>query len=194
MTHNTAGTVAQANANLNARQTEAKIANDRYAELQAEFTELQNRLSELGVEKQKGFTAMTTADHAVYLANKIAEFAKANEAANGRTTRAALIQAVETAVRPTLAYAPDEFSYGECIVNKLEREQSEGGLDTADKYLARTSVMLVKRNGLVAERVITEAQLKRAIQELERQCPIRDGGKLGIPYRLHIDDEAHIVR
>ena len=69
MTHNTAGTVAQANANLNARQTEAKIANDRYAELQAEFTELQNRLSELGVEKQKGFTAMTTADHAVYLAN-----------------------------------------------------------------------------------------------------------------------------
>ena len=194
MTHYTPTTVAEATASLNARQTEAEAAQLRYAELQTEFTELHNRLSALGAEKQNGFTAMTTADHAVYLANKIVEFAKANETANGSTTRAALIQAVETAVRPTLAYAPDEYSYGECIVNKLEREQSEGGLAIDDEYLARTSVMQVKRNGLIAERVITKAQLKRAIAELERHCPRRNGGKLGVPYQLHIDDEAHIVR
>ena len=186
--------MAQATASLNARQTEAEAAQLRYAEKQAEFKELQNRLSELGAAQGEAFTAMTEADHAVIIAEQVAEFAKANEVADNSIHREALIVAVETAVRTTLEYATDEYSYGECIVNKLEREQSEGGLDTADKYLARTSVMQVKRNGLVAERPITEAQLNRAIQELERHCPIRDGGKLGVPYQLHIDENGRIVR
>ena len=161
MTMNVATSVAQATASLNVKQTEAAAARLRYDEAQAELKAMQDRVSELGRKAHEVLSEANAADHLVYKAQNILGFAEANEIASAadvtnQVSRETLIAVIEYAIKPSLPYDEDDYSYGECIVNNLESAQSCGGLQEDDEGLQNIRVSVVKRDGSYFYRPITK--------------------------------------
>ena len=199
MTMNVATSVAQATASLNVKQTEAAAARLRYDEAQAELKAMQDRVSELGRKAHEVLSEANAADHLVYKAQNILGFAEANEIASAadvtnQVSRETLIAVIEYAIKPSLPYDEDDYSYGECIVNNLESAQSCGGLQEDDEGLQNIRVSVVKRDGSYFYRPITKGQLKKAWAILENYCPRRDNGRLNTPYVLTIDEDGYLHR
>ena len=199
MTMNVATSVAQATASLNVKQTEADAARSRADELQVELKAMQDRVSELGRKAHEALSAANAADHLVYKAGNIVGYAVANEIASAadvtkQVSRETLIAVLEYAIKPSLPYDEDDYSYGECIVNNLETAQGSGGLAEDDEGLPNIRVSVVKRDGSFFYRPITKGQLKKAWAILEQYCPRRDNGRLNTPYVLTIDEDGYLHR
>ena len=194
---NVATSIEQAKASLNARRTEAEAATLRYEELTAERKAVQERLNDAFTAAELAASAEHAAERAEYQAELILAYAESNavaEAHDSAMTRQELIDAVEGAVGLSMPYASDEYSYGECIVNMLERAQCNGGFYDDEHVLTELACRVVRKNGNEARRKLTERERERAMDALKPYCPRHENGKLCTPYVLNINEDGRIVR